>query len=103
MRISDELLRGRTVIGADGRAIGEVTGVMIDSETWGVATLQIKLRREVGDTLGIHHRMFQSPVMELPIQTVQSVGDAVILSMSIENLRELVTPSPKHEHVPAPG
>ena len=92
MRISGDSLRGRTVIGADGRAIGEVTNILFDSEGWKVECLEVKLRREVGDELGVSHRMFQSATLEIPIRAVQSIGDAVVLSSSIEKLRELANP-----------
>ena len=39
MRLSDENLRGRTVIGADGQAIGEVAALFLDSEAWGIAAI----------------------------------------------------------------
>jgi len=52
MRLSDENLRGRTVIAADGQAIGEVAALFLDSDAWRVESLQIKLRKDVADQLG---------------------------------------------------
>jgi hypothetical protein len=43
MQISDENLRGRTVIAADGQATGEVAALFIDTSTWTIASLKIKL------------------------------------------------------------
>jgi sporulation protein YlmC with PRC-barrel domain len=37
MQISDEHLRGRTVIAADGQAIGEVAALFIDTSTWTIS------------------------------------------------------------------
>ena len=45
MLVSDEHLRGRTVIAADGQAIGEVAALFIDTSTWIVVALQIKLSK----------------------------------------------------------
>ena len=47
MRLSDETLRGRTVIAADGQAIGEVAALFLDSDAWRVESLQIKLRKKL--------------------------------------------------------
>ena len=47
MRLSDENLRGQTVIGADGQAV------------------------------------------EIPIRLIQSVGDAVVLSVPVDGLRQV--------------
>jgi sporulation protein YlmC with PRC-barrel domain len=46
MRLSDENLRGRTVIGADGQAVGEVAALFLDGDAWGIQSLQVKLRKE---------------------------------------------------------
>ena len=45
MQVSDEQLRGRTVIAADGQAIGEVAALFIDTSTWIIIALQIKLSK----------------------------------------------------------
>ena len=78
MRLSDENLRGRTVIAADGQAIGEITGLFLDSEAWKVESLRVKLRNEVADQLGATRGMFHAGTLEIPTRMVQSVGDAVI-------------------------
>jgi len=52
MQISDEQFRGRTVIAADGQAIGEVAALFIDTSTWIIASLQIKLSKTAADRLG---------------------------------------------------
>ncbi len=88
MRLSDENLRGRTVIAANGQAIGEIAAVFFDSEEWRVESLQVKLRNEVADQLGAARGMFfQSGTLEVPVHMVQSVGDAVVLSVSAQELR----------------
>jgi sporulation protein YlmC with PRC-barrel domain len=95
MRISDQALRGRTVIGADGRALGEVAGITIeagDSERPHLETIQIKLRREIEDELGVEHRRLRAATIEVPFASVQSIGDAVVLSISVPTLRTMVGP-----------
>ena len=44
MRISDVELRGKTVIGADGQAVGQIVSMSLDSETRNVEALQVALR-----------------------------------------------------------
>lgn len=77
MRLTDENLRGRTVIAADGQAIGQVAALFLDSDSWRVESLQIKLRKEIADQLGAAHGMFHAGTLELPVRLVQSTGDAV--------------------------
>ncbi len=90
MRLSDENLRGRTVIAADGQAIGEIAALFLDSNAWRVESLQIKLRKEVADQLGATRGIFHAGTLELPIRMVQSVGDAVVLSVAADELREIL-------------
>jgi sporulation protein YlmC with PRC-barrel domain len=93
MRLSDENLRGRTVIAADGQAIGEVAALFLDSDAWRVESLQVKLRNEVADQLGATRGMFHAGTLEIPIRMVQSVGDAVVLSVAAHELREILSVS----------
>ena len=60
MRLSDENLRGRTVIGADGQAIGEVAALFLDSDAWGIQSIQVKLRKEIADQLGATRTVFHA-------------------------------------------
>jgi sporulation protein YlmC with PRC-barrel domain len=90
MRLSDENLRGRTVIAADGQAIGEIAAVFLDSDAWRVESLQIKLRNEVADQLGAPRGMFHAGILEMPTRMVQSVGDAVVLSVAAHELQQVL-------------
>jgi sporulation protein YlmC with PRC-barrel domain len=90
VRLSDENLRGRTVIAADGQAIGQVAALFLDSDAWRVESLQVKLRKEIADQLGASRGMFHAGILELPVGIVQSVGDAVVLSVPALELRQVV-------------
>jgi sporulation protein YlmC with PRC-barrel domain len=90
MRLSDENLRGRTVIAADGQAIGEIAALFVDSDRWQVESLQVKLRKEVADQLGATRGMFHAGTLEMPIGMVQSVGDAVVLSVAAHELKQVL-------------
>ena len=53
MQISDEHFRGRTVIAADGQAIGEVGALLIDPAAWTIVALRIKLHKAAAEQLGV--------------------------------------------------
>jgi sporulation protein YlmC with PRC-barrel domain len=88
MRLSDENLHGRTVIASDGLAIGEIAVLFIDSDAWRVESLQVKLRKDVADRLGADRSIFRAGALEIPTSMIQSVGDAVVLSVAIDGLRQ---------------
>jgi sporulation protein YlmC with PRC-barrel domain len=99
MRLSDENLRGRTVIASDGLAIGAIAVLFLDSETWRVESLQVKLRKDIADQLGADRGLFHAGALEIPIRMIQSVGDAVVLSVAVNELRQVLAtsePAPAH-------
>lgn len=92
MRMSDEILHDRTVITSDGLSIGSVSRLFIDNEDWKVEALQVKLHKDVADRIGADRSWLRAGAIEIPIRMVQSAGDAVVLSVGVEELRQ-VTPS----------
>jgi sporulation protein YlmC with PRC-barrel domain len=98
MRLADENLRGRTVIASDGLAIGEIAALFLDSVAWRVESLQVKLRKDVADRLGADRGMFHAGAVEIPIRMVQSVGDAVILSVAVDELRQVLPGASEPAH-----
>ena len=96
MRQSDEHMRGRTIIAADGQVIGEISALFLDTNAWRVESLQASLRKEIADTLGAHRSVFHAGTLEIPIGMVQSVGTTVVLSVPLDGLRA-VMPSEKRQ------
>ncbi|MDC0710292.1 PRC-barrel domain-containing protein [Stigmatella sp. ncwal1] len=90
MRLSDKNLVGRVVVTADGQALGEVSVLFVDSQTWLVEALQVKLRRGAAEQLGASRTLFHAGTIEIPIRIVQSVSDAVVLSVSVEALHQVL-------------
>ena len=78
------------MIAADGQAIGEITALFLDSDAWKVESLRVKLRNEVADELGATRGMFHAGTLEMPVRMVQSVGDAVVLSVAVDDLRQVL-------------
>ena len=52
MRLSDENLRGRTIIAADGQVVGEIIALFLESDAWRVESLQAKLGKDIADHIG---------------------------------------------------
>jgi sporulation protein YlmC with PRC-barrel domain len=88
MRLSDDNLRGRTIIAADGQVVGEITALYLESDAWWVESLQVKLGKDIADQIGADRSIFHAGTLEIPVRIVQSVGDTVVLSVPIDGLRE---------------
>ncbi len=90
MQVSDEHLRGRTVIAADGQAIGEVSALLVDTSTWTIIALQIKLNKSAAEQIGAKGGLLRAATLDLPVRLVQSVADAVLLSVPTPELRPVL-------------
>ena len=75
------------MISADGQAIGEVAAVFIDTATWTIVALQVKLSKAAAEQLGVSHGLLRAATIDLSVRMVQSVGDAVLLSVPTLELR----------------
>lgn len=75
------------MISSDGIAIGEITRLFVESDDWRIEALQVKLRKDSAERLGANRSMFRSVTVDIPSTAVQSVGDAVILSVPLDHLR----------------
>ena len=102
MRLSDESLRGRTVISADGIAIGSLVELFISSSDWRVESIRIELQKDIADRIGASRTLLHRGTIELPVSFIQSVGDAVVLSIEVDKLREAHR-SPEPDEAPHPG
>lgn len=84
----------KQVIDKDGKDLGLVVDVMLDTTSWRFPSLLIKLDKEVLELL----RKGKCPDCErhvtLPILNVSSIGDNVMLSISKDRLGDLVQKAP---------
>jgi sporulation protein YlmC with PRC-barrel domain len=90
MPVSDDEIRGRTVIAADGQAIGEVAALLIDTSKWMIEAVQIKLNKGAAEQIGASRGLLRAATLEIPVRLIQSAGDAVLLSVPTLELRQLL-------------
>lgn len=88
MRLSDETLHERTVISADGMAIGSITELFISTSDWRIESVRIELHKDIADRIGASRSIFHRGTIELPVSFIQSVSDTVVLSVDVDQLRE---------------
>jgi len=94
MHVKLDELRGRTVIDANGRAIGKVRAALVDMETWVVDTLRIAVARHAAPDLDMHwsfwEALWRPPTVDVSTGQIHAAGDAILLRVSIGDLREAV-------------
>jgi sporulation protein YlmC with PRC-barrel domain len=85
--ISCEALLGKKVIGAGGYIIGEVKGASIDTKTWQIVNLHVKLTNTAAEELGFKKR-FRSSMVNMPVKMIQAVGDVVNVSPPLKEMSQ---------------
>lgn len=85
--ISFETVIGKQVIGIGGFIIGEVKGAIIDTNTWHVPLIYVKLADNAAIELGFKKR-FRSSTVVLPTKMVLAVGDVITIAPPLKELSE---------------
>lgn len=84
----------KPVIDSNGRNVGTIADVMLDTQSWMFPSVLIKLEKEVLEFL----RMEKCPDCErhvlLPMGNVGSIGDNVMLNIDKETMGDLVQKAP---------
>jgi len=83
--INFEEIIGLQVVTSGAYILGEVKGAKIDTETWAIKYLNVKLTGEAAESLGMKKR-FRSSKICIPVDMVQAVAQVVTISRSIEDL-----------------
>jgi len=100
MHISLDELPRRTVLDANGRVVGRVKAAMVDVETWLIDTLRIRISRHAAAEMDMPWSFWRRPTMDVPTGLIHAASDAIILRVSLGELRE----SPPHNvSEPAPA
>ena len=83
--INFEEIVGLKVVTSGAHILGEVKGVRIDTATWAIKYLNVKLSGEAAETLGMKKR-FGSSTVCIPVTMIQAVAHVVTITKSIQEL-----------------
>ena len=83
--INFENIIGLEVVTSEAKIIGAVEGAKVDTTTWMIKFLNVKLTGEAAESLGKKKR-FRSSKICIPVGMVKAVGQLVTISRSIEEL-----------------
>ncbi len=83
--VSIDKISGKNVIGQGGADLGQVKGVEVNTNTWSITHLQVKLSSKASEQLGFKKR-FRSSTVCLPVSLVTAVGDVVTVGRTLEEL-----------------
>jgi sporulation protein YlmC with PRC-barrel domain len=95
MHVKLDELWGMKVFDANGRAIGTVRAALVDMETWLVDTLRIGVARRAAADLDLRWSpwsFWRPPTIDVGTGQINAAGDAIILRVSLGELREAPPP-----------
>jgi sporulation protein YlmC with PRC-barrel domain len=84
--INVEELLGKTVIGSAGNYIGEVNNIDIDSRSWQITHLRIKLSDKAAKEFGVK-KTLKSSSIKLPTTLVSDIDVIIRLNWSLGDLK----------------
>ncbi len=82
----------KKVITKDGRELGMLSGVMLDTRTWTVNSIQVRVTKELLAELGKKKPFGKPGTISFATTVVGVVGDVIQLSVDMKEL-------PDHLHV----
>ncbi len=88
--VSSVELKGKKVVGAKGKAIGEIEGFDVELSNWQVTGLEVGLTDNAATELGFKRPFLSKVVIIIPTKIVSLVGNFVTLNEDVENLESLV-------------
>jgi sporulation protein YlmC with PRC-barrel domain len=80
----------KDVISKDGRKVGALVGVNVDTKTWTVHAIVVEVNKEIIEELHIKKSMLKLPKVNLKTDLVAVVGDIVHLNVDLKNLKDYV-------------
>lgn len=80
-------LLGRTVVGPDGRKLGEAVSLECDPAHWRIDRIRVKLTRDAISHLRLEHLPFEGRTVDVPSEKVTVEGDYLLLTEPEEELR----------------
>jgi sporulation protein YlmC with PRC-barrel domain len=83
--INFEEIIGLKVVTSEAHIIGEVKGAKIDTATWSIKFLNVKLTGDAAESLGLKKR-FRSSKICIPVGMVQAVAHVVTVTRTVEEL-----------------
>jgi sporulation protein YlmC with PRC-barrel domain len=82
---------GRRVAGHQGREIGTVESMMIDTDgPWTVRSFSVRLEKEVAADLKLKKKLLSTQLISIATKDIRTVGDIVMLSIDTKQIGEML-------------
>ena len=79
-------LQGKKVYTQGGQEVGVLEGIDVDSGSWQITTIEVKVRREVLEELKLKRPLIGTRTVRIPCSEIAGVADTVVLRPSLADL-----------------
>lgn len=90
IKFDSERLLGLDVLGLEGKVVGSVEDMEIDTTIWRVPTLLIKVKKEAVEELKKENCVLCGSQLHISMHHVIDIGDYVMLEMTAENIGQIL-------------
>ena len=78
---------GTKVVGQHGREVGVVRGAQIDTDSWRLVALRVKLDKGVLDDLSFRRSLLRGPSINIPADQISGISDVIVLKVPLGELK----------------
>lgn len=89
-----ERLLGLEVLGVDGKVVGTVEDIEINTAKWTVHSLSIKIKKDALDMIKKDKCSLCGSQLHISMDHVNDIGDYVMLEITVENIGEILKNMP---------
>jgi sporulation protein YlmC with PRC-barrel domain len=86
MALSFDCAEEKKVITKDGRELGLISGAMLDTKTWAVIYLQVRVPKELLVELGKKKPFGKPGTISFATNVIAAVGDVITLNVDMKDL-----------------
>jgi sporulation protein YlmC with PRC-barrel domain len=89
-KIDAERLLGLDVLGSEGKIVGTVEDMEIDTNVWTIPSLLIKIKKDTLETVKKDKCLLCGSQLHISMHHVIDIGDYVMLEMTVENIGQIL-------------
>lgn len=89
--VSSKLLVGKNVIDATGMILGQIESFEVGTDNWKISSVYLELSESAAKKLGLRTGRLglNRPIISIPTDTINNVGDVVTIKNEVKDLRDL--------------
>ncbi len=91
--IASELV-GNSLSGSEGRDVGKVLDILVDTGSWGPLSMLVKINKEMVEELNQKRSFLSKTKMGISMKHVTDVGDIIMLDTTAEEMGDIINDVP---------